>query len=123
MTEIGQSNLLQALGWAVFNSLWQMAILWVAYQLITSVFRINKSSQKNFLSAFFLFAGFAWFVFTFIAIFSDRSNTGEGYVSVVSLSPSAGLNDWLNTMMPVASVLYLLLLVLPVLNFRWFVKS
>ena len=72
MTEIGQSNLLQALGWAVFNSLWQMAILWVAYQLITSVFRINKSSQKNFLSAFFLFAGFAWFIFTFIAIFSDQ---------------------------------------------------
>ncbi len=32
----GQSNFLQALGWAVLNSLWQMAFLWVIYQLFTA---------------------------------------------------------------------------------------
>ncbi len=31
----GQTNFLQSLGWAVLNSLWQMALLWVAYQVIT----------------------------------------------------------------------------------------
>ena len=39
-TAIG-TNFLQALGWAVLNSLWQMAFLWVIFQLILS-FGINK---------------------------------------------------------------------------------
>lgn len=116
MTDIGQSNLLLALGWAVFNSLWQMAILWVAYQFITSVFRISKSSQKSFLSAFLLFAGFAWFVFTLAASFADTANAGNGY-GIVYVNDDPELNSWLGTMLPVASILYLLLLALPVLNF------
>lgn len=117
MTAIGQSNLLQALGWAVFNSLWQMAILWVAYQFIISVFRINKSSHRSSLSAFLLFAGFAWFVFTFISVFSDRASAGDSYAGLLQIGAYTELNQWLNTMMPVASIFYLLLLVLPVLNF------
>ncbi len=68
MFAIGQSNFLQALGWAVLNSLWQMALLWVVYQLATALFRINKSSQKGFLATALLFSGFAWFVFTFFSI-------------------------------------------------------
>jgi len=47
---VGQSNFLQALGWAVLNSLWQMAFLWVIYQLITGVFKKIKSSQKSYLA-------------------------------------------------------------------------
>lgn len=117
MTAIGQSNLLQALGWAVFNSLWQMAILWVAYQFITYIFKLNKSSHRSFLSAFLLFAGFAWFVYTFISVFIDRSAANDAYAGFISISASAELNTWVNTMMPVASIFYLLLLVLPVLNF------
>jgi bla regulator protein blaR1 len=117
MTAIGQSNLLQALGWAVFNSLWQMAILWVAYQFIISVFRINKSSHRGSLSAILLFAGFAWFIFTFISVFSDRASAGDSYAGLMKIGAYSELNQWLNTMMPIASIFYLLLLVLPVLNF------
>jgi bla regulator protein blaR1 len=117
MAAIGQSNLLQALGWAVFNSLWQMAILWVAYQLIVAVFRITRSSQKSFLAAFLLFAGFAWFTFTLITALADMSGAGSSYAGLMNIGSNAALNEWMGTMLPVASILYLVLLSLPVLNF------
>lgn len=115
MAAIGQSNLLQALGWAVFNSLWQMAILWVAYQLIVHAFRIKKSSNRSFLSSSLLFTGFAWFIFTFVSIYTDVA--GPHDAGIMNISSDGALNTWLNDMLPLASVLYLLLLVLPVLNF------
>ena len=59
MNAIGQSNFLQALGWAVLNSLWQMAILWVLYQLITGIARKTNSSNKSILAAGLLIAGFS----------------------------------------------------------------
>ena len=113
---ITQSDLLQALGWAVFNSLWQMAILWVAYQLITSIFRITKSSQKAALGAFLLFAGFTWFTFTLVFAFAGHK-PGDSYAGLMNIRGNAALNDWLNTMLPLASILYLILLLLPILNF------
>lgn len=117
MTAISNSNLLQSLGWAVFNSLWQLALLWVAYQLITAVFRINKSSQRGFLAASFLFAGFAWFVFTFISFLVNNAGTDKTYSGIININNNRQLDDWFSTMLPVASVLYLVLLLLPVLNF------
>jgi bla regulator protein BlaR1 len=114
---LGQSNLLQALGWAVFNSLWQMAILWVAYQLITAVFRINKPSQKGFLAAFLLFAGFAWFSLTLVVAFASKTNPGGSYGDLISIEGNVAMSRWLHAMLPVASILYLLLLILPILNF------
>ncbi len=117
MFAIGQSNFLQALGWAVMNSLWQMALLWVVYQLATAILRINKSSQKGFLATLLLFAGFAWFVFTFFSILADRPASETGYSAFVSISGNESVNIWLYTMLPIASLVYLVLLTLPVLNF------
>ena len=59
MFGIGQSNFLQALGWAVLNSLWQMAFLWVVYQLITATFKRTGASRKSLLATILLFTGFA----------------------------------------------------------------
>jgi hypothetical protein len=59
----GNSNFLQALGWAVLNSLWQMAFLWVVFQVILS-FGINKPSAKGRLATVLLSTGFAWFIYT-----------------------------------------------------------
>jgi len=117
MFAIGQSNFLQALGWAVMNSLWQMALLWVVYQLATAIIRTNKSSQKGFLATVLLFAGFAWFLFTFFAILADRPASETGYSAFVAISGNESVNNWLYTMLPVASLVYLGLLTLPVLNF------
>lgn len=117
MTSFGESNILLAVGWAVFNSLWQMAILWVAYQFITTAFRINKSSQRGFLSAFLLFSGFLWFSFTLVTGLANNNSGTQGYAALLNADGNSELGTWLSTMLPVASLLYLVLLILPVLNF------
>src|SRR5258705_13492617 len=66
MSLFDNSNFLQALGWAVLNSLWQMAFLWVIFQVILS-FGINKSAAKSRLATILLSTGFAWFMFTLIS--------------------------------------------------------
>jgi bla regulator protein BlaR1 len=117
MTSFGESNILLAVGWAVFNSLWQMAILWVAYQFIITIFRLNKSSQRGFLSVFLLFSGFVWFVYTLVTGLTSNNSDTQGYTAMMNLEGNSELGSWLSTMLPVASILYLVLLVLPVLNF------
>lgn len=114
MTAIGQSDLLQALGWAVFNSMWQMAILWVAYQFIVSVFRIKQSANKSSLAVLMLFSGFAWFIYTLVLGLAASEGT---YSGVMNIDTETGLEGWLGTTLPLASVLYLVLLIFPVLNF------
>lgn len=117
MFAIGQSNFLQALGWAVLNSLWQMALLWVVYQLVTAIFRTARSSQKSTLATALLFAGFAWFVLTFFVILADTTSAHSGYATFIFVNSNKEVNDWLYTMLPIASVVYLVLLTLPLLNF------
>lgn len=114
---IGQSNFLQALGWAVLNSLWQMALLWVIYQLATALFSKAKCSQKSLLATTLLFAGFVWFVFTFFVIVASGSWANTGYSSYIIVSSNQHVNDWLYKMLPIASIVYLVLFIAPVLNF------
>jgi len=61
----GQANFLQSLGWAVLNSLWQLALLWVIYQIAVGIFRTAKPSFKSSFVFFFLLGVFDWFMFTF----------------------------------------------------------
>ena len=117
MFAIGQSNFLQALGWAVLNSLWQMAFLWVVYQSATALLKTNKSSQKGFLATVLLFSGFAWFLFTFFSILAKMPASETGYSAFITINGNDSVNNWLYTMLPVASLVYLVLLTLPVLNF------
>jgi bla regulator protein BlaR1 len=117
MFTISQSSFLQALGWAVLNSLWQMALLWVVYQSVTGVFRVNKSSQKGNLATLLLFSGSAWFAFTFFSILIDRPVSTTDYTSFVTIQGNGAVNDWLFMMLPIASIVYLVLLILPILNF------
>jgi bla regulator protein blaR1 len=112
----GQTNFLQALGWAVINSLWQMALLWVIYQLITSVFKSARSSHKSSLAVILLLTGFSWFIYTFISVYSDHT---ANVVIATKLITSADMatNGWLQKVLPVGSILYLLLLLIPVSRF------
>jgi len=114
----GQSNFLQALGWALLNSLWQMALLWVAYQVITGIFKKTSSSQKSAIASGLVIAGFAWFVYTLISILTAATpDNGAIYSVIITTGDNEQLNNWLYTMLPVASLIYLVLLVLPVFNY------
>jgi bla regulator protein BlaR1 len=117
MTALGQSNFLQALGWAVLNSLWQMALLWVIYQAITGIFRSARSSQKSTLATGLLLAGFGWFVFTFFSILASSSSHEAIASGFIDINGNQQLDNWLYQTLPIASVLYLSLLVLPLLHF------
>ena len=115
---MGETNFLQALGWAVLNSLWQMALLWVIYQLVIVVFKNTRSSTKSSLAASLLITGFVWFIYTFISIYSSYKANDIAISSVfINTAGNDQLNSWLNKTLPIASVIYLVLLVLPVLHF------
>jgi bla regulator protein blaR1 len=117
MTGIGQTNFLNALGWAVINSLWQMALLWVLYQVINALVK-TRSSHKSLLATFFLFTGFAWFVFTLVSLLSAHSSSASVVAAgFTQVNGNEQLNNWLQSTLPLASVIYLVLLVIPFLRF------
>jgi bla regulator protein blaR1 len=113
----GQANFLQSLGWAVLNSLWQLALLWVIYQLITGVYRDLRSSTRSSLSSALLIGGFGWFIYTFFATYYDKADQAIISASFVNAQGNYQLNEWLGKTLPIASVVYLVLLVLPLLHF------
>lgn len=114
----GQLSFLQALGWAVLNSLWQMAFLWVIYQLVSGIFRTARSSQKSNLATGLIITGFAWFIYTFLSILSANAAGNDVIVSgFININGNEQLNQWLSSMLPVASIVYLALLLLPVFYF------
>jgi bla regulator protein blaR1 len=115
MPAFGESNFLQALGWAVLNSLWQMALLWIVYQLITGIFRSTSSAKKSVLASALLMTGFGWFVFTFVSII--YSEEAIATATIASIEGNEQLNEWLRRTLPVASVIYLILLILPLLHY------
>jgi beta-lactamase regulating signal transducer with metallopeptidase domain len=61
---ITQSPFLQALGYAILNSLWQFALLWLMYIVISGL--TKPAAQYRYrMALLFQLAGFLWFVFTF----------------------------------------------------------
>jgi len=119
MPLFGNSNFLQALGWAVLNSLWQMAFLWVMFQAILS-FGINKPALKSRLATIALSIGFAWFMITLLSHWLiDPSAIKRSLFSIASFEATR-TEDWngnLQIILPYASASYLLLLVMPVFQF------
>lgn len=113
----GQANFLHSLGWAVLNSLWQLALLWVIYQVITGISRTAKSSFKTSLASSLLIGGFAWFIYTFISAYANHAADSVIVAAFVNSEGKQEVYEWLRQTLPVASVLYLALLILPLLHF------
>ncbi len=114
----GHTNFLQSLGWAILNSLWQLALLWVIYQIISSIFSKVKSSIKSALAFSLLITGFTSFIYTFLAVYTDQETDSIVLsFALVTTDGNQQLNEWLQQTLPLASILYLVLLLLPVLQF------
>jgi bla regulator protein BlaR1 len=109
----GQSPFLEALGWAVLNSFWQMALLWLCCQTIGRFPFSMSPARKAALATAGLLTGFAWFLYTLLnAWLSDG-----GFDLIIPTSYSWQIQEWLQLLLPYASFVYLFLLIFPIRHF------
>ena len=112
---MNQANFLQSLGWAIINSLWQLALLWLIYQIVTSLLGKWGAASRSRLAVILLISGFGWFVYTFFSAMGNEDSVIT-YFSF-SAAESMAVNNWLSRILPAASVIYLLLLFVPIFRF------
>jgi bla regulator protein blaR1 len=130
MPSLSQSPMLQALGYAIAHSLWQMAMVWIVYVLLNSVFKF-KSETKYRIAVAAQVVGFAWFIGTLQFYYtqcSEALRVAEAIYlqsgdqgSVVFASGKSNLLSFFikaEQVLPYLSVAYLLLLAFLVI--RWF---
>lgn len=113
MEQIYQSSILQALGWAIADSIWQMALLWLVYQISIGIPLKNKPVIRHLGSAIALLAGGLWFLGTLAYNLSRASITpanGDGNVD-----PS--FSNWIESILPYLSAAYLIVLVVLLARF------
>src|SRR5579875_732125 len=118
-----QLPFLQALGYAIANSLWQLLVLWLIAVLVNSI--AKSSAHVRYVTAVSAqAAGFVWFVSTFQFYYKQcREATLQAEQLMqhhdVVYSGSFAINDnvvnyllKIEGMMPYLSVAYLFLLIL-----------
>jgi len=66
MNLLYQSAFLKALGWALLNSLWQMALLWLVYVGLTMNGKKLLSRQRHAIALLSLAGGSLWFIATLV---------------------------------------------------------
>ena len=130
MPSLSQSPILQALGYAIANSLWQMAMVWIVYVLLNSIFKF-KSEIKFRIAVAAQIIGFTWFLVTLQFYYRQCSQAlelaesiylqaGDQPTYVVATEQGSLLSYFLKAeqVLPYLSVAYLLLLAF--LTIRWF---
>lgn len=127
---MSQSPFLQALGYAIINSLWQFALLWLIYVLLNTILKLS-SHQKYAAGLLLQAGGFIWFTVTFSFCFRQYSQLSKIFfplqksysVYIVQSNAVTGREKifaWMlqtEKMLPYLSVAYLILLVL--LGCKW----
>ncbi|HEX9512333.1 MAG TPA: M56 family metallopeptidase [Puia sp.] len=102
-----QSALLKALGWSLFNSFWQMALLWLLYRVLLAIFPKASAHARHGLACLVLGAGVVW------AALSGTSPWPDG---LFQAGDHLGTSFWqagrefINGALPYCSFLYLLAL-------------
>lgn len=108
--------LLKALGWALFNSLWQMAALWLLYTFLVAIFHPTAARIRHSLALLFLSIGALWTGITFFAASLFPDNGHSFWLSF--LSPAQSTPGWfwqtsrslMDTVLSYGSTIYLLIL-------------
>ncbi len=131
MLSFFQSVFLQSLGYAIANSLWQMAILWLFYILITSVLK-PKASIKYTFAVILQSIGFIWFIITLFFYYSAynqlvpiNTTTQAGTITTI-VPPGTGFRSTIikimilaEQLLPYLSAAYLILMIF--LSARWII--
>ncbi len=72
MQPLFHSTFLQALGFAIANSLWQTALVWLVYILVSHIFSMSAAAKYRMAVAA-QFISFAWFIITIQFYYSQYS--------------------------------------------------
>lgn len=128
MQSVFQSTFLQALGFAIANSLWQTALVWLIFMSVNSLVSLSASAKYRLAVAAQLIS-FAWFIITLQFYYSQYSqawqntpavNTGIQNILPASKDLSSQLIYWMvkaEQFLPYVSMAYLLLMLF--LSIRW----
>ena len=125
MQQLFQSGFLLGLGKAITFSIWQMGLLFLAYQLIIFILSIKQARVKNFISSTFSLIGFVWFVITLFYFWNKTAtstlvvesglNTTDLFKPFTNTNSLQLLLSWaefkLNYILPYLSIAYLFVLV------------
>lgn len=110
-----QSAALRALGWSLFNSLWQMAFLWLVYLTFQYFLRRSSAHVRHGLAVLLLMTGAVWTGITFFNAFISAGDTSLYELGVPYFSDSHWTGSFLltcrqliNEVLPYCSTLYLL---------------
>ncbi len=130
MPSLSQSPILQALGYAIANSLWQMAMVWIVYVLLNSIFKF-RSEIKYRIAVAAQVIGFGWFIVTLQFYYKQCSQallvaenlyyqSGDQNTVIFDSEQGSLLSYFIKAeqVLPYLSVAYLLLLAFLVV--RWF---
>jgi beta-lactamase regulating signal transducer with metallopeptidase domain len=129
MQTLAQSVFLKALGWSLINSLWQMAVLWLVYFVITFKSKKFTAGVRHSFAAALLSAGVIWFAFTFIYYCNNFQAGNIGSIFLFSelnflLSFVNKVFDIVNFLLPFFACLYILVLAYQLLQYsRYFFQS
>ncbi|HTQ27725.1 MAG TPA: M56 family metallopeptidase [Puia sp.] len=97
MPVIQPSQLLQALGWSLINSVWQMALLWVLHLVLSGTGKGFSATTRHMAALLLTAAGTGWFVLTFFSRLSSDPGAGTGNIPVLTSSTGNNLMLWLYT--------------------------
>ncbi|WP_207510877.1 M56 family metallopeptidase [Longitalea luteola] len=116
MNLLYQSAFLKALGWALLNSLWQMALLWLVYMALTRNGRKLLSRQRHTLALLTLAGGSLWFLITLVMNLYEAANGPQVITLYVTENDPATagntlpgvISHWFEPALPFLSLAYLL---------------
>lgn len=132
MSLLTHSALLRALGWSLFNSLWQMSLLWATYHFFLLIFNRLPARSRHGLALFLLMVGAGWSLFTFIKAYCFPETVPHESQWLSALLPAAYIGStlsraghWLiGEALPWGSSVYLLILSALLLRyFRHYIRS
>jgi beta-lactamase regulating signal transducer with metallopeptidase domain len=115
MTLLYQSAFLKALGWALLNSLWQMALLWLVYVGLTMNGKKLLSRQRHAIALLSLAGGSVWFLVTLVVNLYNAASGPQVITLYVTENDPALANStlpgivshWFEPALPFLSLAYL----------------
>lgn len=120
MEALQQSAFLQALGWSLADSIWQMGIAWMLYFLVVKLFSLT-AEQKHNLAVLALSAGSMAFVVSLIARLAKPGT--YGYLEEFLINSRIFKTSFSENIFPFISGVYLLVAAGMLIRFTWLYRN